>query len=92
MSEAERASVVRQAWSVESYHRSLKQYCGVKGAHVRSATGQVNHLLLSIRAFGRLEVHRVRTGTSHFESKLAIARAAMRAFLANPTLAHLPPA
>jgi hypothetical protein len=96
MSEAERAALERQAWGIESYHqsyhRSLKQHCGAERSQVRSGVGQANHLLLSIRAFLRLEVHRLRTGVSHFESKCRIVREALRAFLANPTLAHLPTA
>lgn len=92
MTEGERAALERQAWGIESYHRSLKQHCGAERSQVRSAVGQANHLLLSVRAFLRLEVHRMRTGVSHFESKCRIVRGAMRSFLAEPTLAHLPTA
>lgn len=92
MREAERAAFLAQAWQIESYHRSLKQYCGVERASVRSAVGQINHVLLSIRAFVRLEVHRVRTGVSHFEAKARLMREAVRSFLACPTLLNLPTA
>ena len=44
------------------YHRGLKQCCGVEQAQVRSARAQMNHIALSIRAFVRLEVHRLQTG------------------------------
>ena len=56
---------------------------------MRSAIGQANHLLLSVRAYLRLEVHRIRTGVSHFEAKASIIREAMRAFLAHPTFSNL---
>ena len=109
MTEAERSALERGAWGIESYHRSLKQHCGAERSHVRSAIGQANHLLLSVRALARalghwrqanhlllsvraylrLEVHRIRTGVSHFEAKASIIREAMRAFLAHPTFSNL---
>lgn len=92
MSEDERADLSHDAWGIENYHRSLKQYCGVERSQVRSAIGQGNHILLSVRAFLRLEVHRLRTGVSHFEAKARIVRDALRSFLADPTLAYLPTA
>ena len=55
---------VRRAFGIEHYHRSLKQDCGAERAQCRSAVGQRNHLLLSIRAYVPLEWHRVQTGVS----------------------------
>ena len=89
MSAARRAAYERQAWGIESYHRSLKQHCGAERSQARSAVGQGNHLLLAVRAYLRLEVHRVRTGISHFETKAAIIREAIRAFLSVPALCRL---
>lgn len=92
MTPDERDDLERESWGIEAYHRSLKQYCGVERSSARSAIGQANHLLLSVRAYLRLEVHRVRTGVSHFESKASIVREAIRSFLADPALARLPTA
>lgn len=92
MTEAERVELDRESWQIEAYHRSLKQYCGVERSQVRSALGQGNHILLSVRAFLRLEVHRLRTGVSHFEAKARIVREALRSFLASPSFANLPTA
>jgi hypothetical protein len=92
MTADERSDLEREAWGIESYHRSLKQYCGVERSSVRSAVGQANHLLLAVRAYLRLEVHRVRSGVSHFEAKTDIIRSAIRSFLADPALARLPTA
>ena len=92
MTDEERSVLSHEAWGIEAYHRSLKQYCGVERSQVRSGTGQGNHILLSVRAFLRLEVHRVQTGVSHFEAKARIVRGALRAFLADPVLARLPTA
>ena len=89
MTEAERSALERRAWGIESYHRSLKQHCGAERSQVRSAIGQGNHLLLAVRAYLRLEVHRIRTGISHFEAKASIIREAIRAFLTQPTFSNL---
>lgn len=84
MPPAERERLALQGWGVESYHRGLKQYCGIEKAQVRHATAQRGHILLALRAFLRLELHRLRTGISWYEAKLAIIRDAVRAYLAQP--------
>ncbi len=76
---------VAQVWHIEEYHRAIKQFCGVERAQHRSARAQRNHITLALRAFLRLEGHRLRTGTSWFEAKHGIVRDAIRAYLANPT-------
>jgi hypothetical protein len=68
----------KACWKIETYHRGLKQCCGIERAQVRSATGQKNHLLLALRAFLRLEAQRQRTGLSWYESKIAPIRHAMQ--------------
>ena len=68
----------KACWSIETYHRGLKQCCAVEKAQVRGATGQKNHLLLALRAFLRLEAHRLRTGLSWYEAKLALVRNAIQ--------------
>jgi hypothetical protein len=71
-------------WQVEVYHRGLKQFTGIERAQFRLALAQRNHIGLAIRAFVRLEAHRIRTGVSCFEAKTGIIRAAVRAYLAHP--------
>jgi hypothetical protein len=60
----ERATLAPQCWAIETYHRGLKQCCGVERAQVRKAHAQQQHILLAVRAFVRLEVHRFRTEAS----------------------------
>lgn len=72
------------AWGIEEYHRGLKQGCGVERAEVRAARAQRNHIGLSIRAFLRLEWHRLHTGIGFWEAKRRIIRHAIRAYLAHP--------
>ncbi len=70
-----------QIWTIETYHRGLKQFCGVEQCHARSASAQRNHIGWAIRAFLRLEHHRIRTGTSWFETKMGIIRVAIQEYL-----------
>ena len=78
------AEQAEKCWRIEEYHRGIKQFCGIERAQHRSATAQRNHIGLALRAFLRLESHRLRTGVSWFEAKTAIVREAVRAYLANP--------
>lgn len=80
------------AWQVEVYHRGLKQFTGVERAQYRLEVSQRNHIGLAIRAFVRLEVHRLHAGISWFEAKTGIIRSAMRQYLAHPTITLQPTA
>ncbi|MGL5793288.1 MAG: hypothetical protein ACRC2R_14870 [Xenococcaceae cyanobacterium] len=44
-------------WSIEEYHRGLKQCCGVEKDRVRCARAERNHIGLAIRVFLRLEMY-----------------------------------
>ena len=72
------------AWGIEVYHRGLKQHCGVERAQVRAGRAQRNHITCALRAFLRLEQHRLVTGISWWAAKLGIIRDAVRQYLAHP--------
>jgi hypothetical protein len=86
------ADYALDAWQIEVYHRGLKQFTGIERGQFRLEIAQRNHIGLAIRAFVRLEVHRLQRQRSYFEAKTAIIRDAIRAYLANPTLVLLPTA
>lgn len=90
MSKEQRQQWSEFEWSIEEYHRGLKQCCGVEKAQVRSARAQRNHIGLALRAFLRLEIHWFNTGISWYESTVSIVREAVRSYLADPWLT-LPP-
>lgn len=90
MSPLQRQQWAEFEWSIEEYHRGLKQCCGVEKAQVRSSRAQRNHIGLAIRAFLRLEMHWFNAGISWYQSKLSIVRQAVRAYLSAPWLT-LPP-
>ena len=92
MDELQRLKWADCEWSIEEYHRGLKQCCGVERAQVRSSRAQRNHIGFAIRAFLRLEMHWFTTGVSWYEAKLRIIRDAVRSYLAAPTITLLPTA
>ena len=86
MTETTRDDLARQVFAIENYHRQLKQCCGVERAQVRSARAQKCHILLSVRAFVRLEAHRLRTGISGYAAKADLIREAIRLYLKQPSI------
>lgn len=82
----ERASLARQCWTIETYHRGLKQCCGAERAQVRKARAQWYHIVLAVRAFVRLEIHRLRTGRHWYTTKTMLVREAIRHYLSHPTV------
>jgi Transposase DDE domain len=84
MSDLTRVKYAGYAWTIENYHRGIKQFCGVERSQVRAARAQRNHIGLALRAFLRLEIHCYHQGISWFEAKSSIIREAVRAYLAKP--------
>jgi hypothetical protein len=81
MEEPDRKELARKSWKIEEYHRGIKQFCGVERCQARNGQSQRTHILFSIRAFLRLEVDRVRTSRSWFESKQSVIRNAIRDYI-----------
>ena len=71
-------------WGIETYHRGLKQCCGVERCQARKAQSQRSHIGMAIQAFVRLEVHRLRSGVSWYETVAGIVRSAIRHYLSQP--------
>jgi hypothetical protein len=92
MSEMGRVRFAGFAWTIENYHRGLKQFCGVERAQVRAGRAQRNHIGFCLRAFLRLESHCYHKGISWFEAKTSIVREAVRNYIANPLYLLLPTA
>jgi putative transposase len=84
MGELERLKYAEFAWGIEVYHRTLKQECHVERAMARAGRAQRNHIGMAIRAFVRLEWHRLRTGIGWRLAKEGITRHAIRSYRARP--------
>jgi hypothetical protein len=92
MSDLERVRWAGYSWTIENYHRGLKQFCLIERAQVRSRRAWRNHVGFCLRAFLRLESHCYRTGISWFEAKTAIIREAVRIYIAHPRYSLIPTA
>lgn len=84
--EKERQKWERQSFKIENYHRGLKQCCAVEWCQCRSKVKQHGHILLSLRAFVRLEANHLATGVRWYEAKLEIVREAIRHYMVMPTV------
>ena len=84
MARQQQESLKDWAWGIESYHRGLKQCCGVEKCQARKAQSQRSHIGMAIQAFVRLEVHRLRSGVSWYEAVAGIVRSAIRHYLSQP--------
>jgi hypothetical protein len=71
-------------WTIEQYHRGIKQFFGVERSMVRKGVAQRDHIGLTLRAFLQLERDCFLTGVSWFEAKVSIIREAVHAYLAQP--------
>ncbi len=84
MDEPARERIGGYSWKIEEYHRGIKQFCGVENCQARNGNSQRAHILFSLRAFLRLEVERLKRGSSWFESKRRIIRRSIESYLKNP--------
>jgi len=71
-------SLYKRRWSVEVYHKSLKQNASLEKSPTRTETTQRNHLYGSLCAYIKLESLKLRTGINHFALKSKIYITALR--------------
>lgn len=84
MDESKREELAKKSWKIEEYHRGIKQFCGVEKCQARKEESQRAHIMFSLRAFLRLELQRIKSGISWFESAIKIRRVAVTAYLKKP--------
>ncbi len=53
MSDLMRLKYAELSWMIETYHRGVKQFCGIECCQARSEKAQRNYIELAIRAFLR---------------------------------------
>lgn len=70
-------------WTVETFHRGIKQYCGIEKCYSRCQRAQRNHILSSFLAFIKLETNRIINNVSWHEAKLSIVRPDISNYLAS---------
>ena len=92
INELARLKFAEISWTIEEYHRGIKQFVGIERCQVRQAEAQRNHIGFALRAFLRIERYCFSTGMSWFEAKVSIIREAVRAYLADPLYTLTPSA
>ena len=68
-------------WNIETFHRGIKQCCGIEKCYSVKERSQRNHILCSFLAFLKLEWQRIKTKVSWYQQKWNIARSSVTAFL-----------
>ena len=68
-------------WNIETFHRGIKQCCGIEKCYSVKERSQRNHILCSFLAFLKLEWQRIKTKVSWYQQKWNIARSAVQAYL-----------
>jgi len=74
-------TLYKKRWSVEEYHKSIKQNAGAEKSPTRTETTQKNHLFASILAYVKLEKLKLKNNLNHFALKSKLYLAATKAAL-----------
>lgn len=72
-------SLYKKRWSVEEYHKSLKQNVSIAKSPTRTLIAQTNHVYCAIWAYIKLEKLKIVTHLNHFELKAKIYLKALKA-------------
>ena len=75
----EMTETYHRRWSIEPYHKSLKQNASLEKSPTRRERTQRNHLFASLCAYIKLERLRLSTGVHHFALKSKIYLSGLRA-------------
>jgi putative transposase len=87
MDNQDRKNLQAICWSIENYHRALKELCCVENCKIRKEAGQRNHIKCSLRAFIRLEAANQLYNITIYNAKWEIVKAAIADYLAHPKYA-----
>jgi len=72
-------NLYQKRWSIEVYHKSLKQNASLEKSPTRTPTTQRNHMFASVCAYVKLEALKIKTGVGHFTTKSKIYLSALKA-------------
>lgn len=73
------ATIYKKRWSVEEYHKSMKQNASLAKSPTRTVQSQSNHLFCAIMAYIKLEKLKFQTNLNHFQLKAKIYLKALKA-------------
>src|SRR5680860_1285286 len=66
------SALYKRRWSVEQYHKAVKQVTSFGKSPAKRAETQSNHFYLSIMAYSKMEILKVRSRTNEFQLKSRI--------------------
>ena len=69
LSNSDFKDLYKKRWSVEEYHKSLKQNAAIAKSPSRKVRTQSNHIFASITAYLKLETIKVKKNLNHFKLK-----------------------
>ncbi|MDT7828262.1 transposase [Pricia sp. S334] len=72
-------AVYKKRWSVEEYHKGIKQNASAGRSPANSLKTRANHIFHSILAYVKLEKLRLANGTNHFAKRAKVYLAAVKA-------------
>lgn len=79
LSDEQFTTVYKKRWSVEEYHKSIKQNASIAKSPTRTVQTQTNHLFASVLAYIKLERLKFANKMSHFTLKAKIYQCAIKA-------------
>lgn len=68
-------------WTIETFHRGIKQCTGIERCYAVKERSQRNHILCSFLVFLHLEWERIQNAVSWYEQKTLVTRGAVAAYL-----------
>ena len=74
-------------WTIENYHRAIKELCGVEKCQARKAIIQRNHINCSLRAYLRLEVNNLLNGVTPYNAQWQITKVGISEYIQRPKYA-----
>ncbi|MBN1167494.1 MAG: transposase [Methanospirillaceae archaeon] len=74
-------------WTIENYHRAIKELCGVEKCQARKAEIQQNHINCSLRAYLRLEVNNLLNGVTPYNAQWQITKVGISEYIKDPKYA-----
>lgn len=75
--------IIKSRWSVEVYHREVKQTCGIERCQARTGRAQRNHIFLAIAAWFEQHKIRLKNEKTLYEQKWEMIRVAIREQIKN---------
>lgn len=70
--------IMKARWSIEVYHRELKQTCGIERCQARTGRAQRNHICLAIKAWIDRYLMRVHQKISFYQQNWAVIKPAIK--------------